>query len=85
MQRREFLKAAVGSAAAMAGAHLMTNSTSIGQSTSSTNAAVLPRREFKKGIELSIIGMGGIVVMDETQEHANDAVGLPSRPASLRP
>lgn len=37
--------------------------------------APLPRRPFgKTGIELSIIGFGGIVVMDATQQRANEIV-----------
>lgn len=40
-----------------------------------SNSAVLPRREFgKTGIQLSIIGMGGIVVKDAAQDHANRIV-----------
>jgi len=40
-----------------------------------SNAATLPRRKFgRTGIELSIIGMGGIVVMDAPQDHANRIV-----------
>lgn len=72
MQRREFLKAAAASAAALAAAQLGGSSMSFGQSTG--NAARLPRRPFKNGVELSIVGMGGIVVSGETQEHANEAV-----------
>ncbi|HLA39896.1 MAG TPA: aldo/keto reductase, partial [Candidatus Glassbacteria bacterium] len=35
----------------------------------------MPRRRLgRTGQELSIIGLGGIVVMDETQEHANQVV-----------
>lgn len=41
----------------------------------SSNSCTLPRREFgNTGIHLSIIGMGGIVVMDAPQEHANRVV-----------
>jgi predicted aldo/keto reductase-like oxidoreductase len=38
------------------------------------NAAKLARREYKPGVELSIIGFGGIVVMGSDQEHANRVV-----------
>lgn len=74
MKRREFLKAAVGSAvvAALAGSGPVHGSPASAQAT--TNAAVLPRRPFKKDVELSIVGMGGIVVSGETQEHANKTV-----------
>ncbi len=40
----------------------------------STNPSQLPTRPFKAGVELSVVGMGGIVVMDETPEHAGAAV-----------
>jgi aryl-alcohol dehydrogenase-like predicted oxidoreductase len=41
----------------------------------SSNPATLPRREFgQTGIQLSVIGMGGIVVSDSPQEHANRIV-----------
>jgi aryl-alcohol dehydrogenase-like predicted oxidoreductase len=41
----------------------------------SSNAPTLPHREFgKTGHQLSIIGMGGIVVMNAQQEHANRIV-----------
>lgn len=35
-----------------------------------SNPSQLPKRPFKAGVELSAVGMGGIVVMDETPEHA---------------
>jgi aryl-alcohol dehydrogenase-like predicted oxidoreductase len=41
----------------------------------SSNAPVLPRRPFgKNGVQLSIIGMGGIVVMNAEQAHADRIV-----------
>jgi hypothetical protein len=41
----------------------------------SSNAAVLPRREFgKTGIQLSIVGMGGIVVSGAEPDHAKRIV-----------
>jgi aryl-alcohol dehydrogenase-like predicted oxidoreductase len=42
---------------------------------SSNNLPQLPRRPYgKNGWEISIIGMGGIVVMDAPQDHANRTV-----------
>jgi predicted aldo/keto reductase-like oxidoreductase len=41
----------------------------------SSNAPPLSRREYgKTGVQLSVIGMGGIVVMNAEQEHANRVV-----------
>jgi aryl-alcohol dehydrogenase-like predicted oxidoreductase len=43
---------------------------------SSLSAARLPKRPFgNTGVQLSVIGMGGIVVMDAEQDHANRIVG----------
>jgi len=68
--RRGFLKAAALSTAALA------IKPALGQTGGmASNTAVLPRREFgKTGIQLSIIGMGGIVVKDADQDHANRIV-----------
>ena len=68
--RRRFLKTAALSTAA-----LVINSAHGKEGTPSTNPARLPRREFgRTGIRLSIIGMGGIVVRDSGQDHANRIV-----------
>jgi len=41
----------------------------------SSNSSTLPRREFgKTGIQLSIIGLGGVVLWDAPQDHANRMV-----------
>ena len=41
----------------------------------SSNPAILPKRPYgHKGIELSVVGFGGIVVMNEKQSHANRLV-----------
>lgn len=65
--RRQFLKTAVAGAAASA---MPLPGTRAG-----TNAARLPRRRFgNTEAELSIVGMGGIVVKDEEQAHANRVV-----------
>jgi len=43
---------------------------------STFSAASLPRRPFgNTGIQLSVIGMGGIIVMNAAQDHANRIVG----------
>ncbi len=53
----------------------MENSTGNTLSSGSSNAALLPRREYgRTGISLSIIGFGGIVVMNAEQNHANRVV-----------
>lgn len=39
-----------------------------------TTTATLPQREYKNGIKLSIIGFGGILVMNETAETASRRV-----------
>lgn len=73
MQRREFLKIAAATtvAAAMEGAVIAGNPTAQG---GSSNAATLQRRTYKPGIELSVIGFGGIVVMNAEQDRANRVV-----------
>ena len=77
MKRRNFLKAAalsMGSAAAKKGLGGAEEAGS-GEASSSTNPPALSRREYgKTGIHLSIIGLGGIVVMNADQKHANAVV-----------
>lgn len=64
--RRDFLKAAALSTAAIAAG------TATGRT---TDMNTLARRPYgKTGISLSIIGMGGIVVRDAEQDHANRIV-----------
>lgn len=58
MDRREFLTAAAALAA----------------TTAQGSAAALPRRSYKNGIELSIVGLGGIVVCGLSQEEASRRV-----------
>ena len=67
--RRTFLKATALSTAALAmNARLRAADTTM-------NAAKLPKREFgSTGVQLSIIGMGGIVVKDAEQDYANRIV-----------
>ncbi|TSA36028.1 MAG: aldo/keto reductase [Verrucomicrobiaceae bacterium] len=68
--RRGFLRTAALSTAALAIEPSLCESVGL-----TSNAATLPRREFgKTGVQLSIIGMGGIVVKDADQDHANRIV-----------
>lgn len=71
--RRRFLKTTALSTAALAvNARL---SAAAGDATAAVNAATLPKREYgRTGIQLSIIGMGGIVVTNAEQEHASRIV-----------
>jgi len=70
--RRDFLKAAALSTAALAVSPALCNPS---EDMKPSNISPLPRRQFgKTGIQLSIIGMGGIVVRDTEQEHANRVV-----------
>ena len=63
MQRREFLKTSMASAAAVA--------MNVRAAQAGSNAATLPRRPYgKEGIGLSIVGFGGIVVMNAEPDHA---------------
>ena len=79
MKRREFLRygAAVAGSAAADGLALGPEAAAderAGQA-DDTNPARLPKRAYgKTGIELSVIGFGGIVVKDADQEHANRVV-----------
>ena len=75
MKRREFLKMA--GAAAAAGMAMQQNGQAADTPASkpSSNAPKLPRRPYgKTGIELSIIGLGGIVVMKAEPEQAKRVV-----------
>lgn len=70
--RRGFLKAAALSTVALAVAPALAQT---GESVKTSNAPKLARRPFGgTGIPLSVIGMGGIVVMDAEQDHANRVV-----------
>jgi len=60
MQRRDFLRTAALSTAAL----------SLERSQADGNAARLARRAYKDGVELSIIGFAGIVVQGAEPEHA---------------
>ena len=77
MQRRQFIQAIAASTAAAALGTLvpMSNAQSTATTSPSSNRALLPRRKYgKTGIELSIIGFGGIIVGDMEQDHANRVV-----------
>lgn len=70
--RRGFIKAAALSTMALAVGPAVAQT---GAGTNPSNAAKLARRPFgRTGIPLSVIGMGGIVVKDAVQEHANRVV-----------
>lgn len=72
--RREFLKAAALTTVAVTAGPVFSKA-GAEEAPHSSNAAALPRRAFGgTGIELSVIGMGGIVVKDAEQEHANRIV-----------
>ena len=79
MDRREFLSTAAGAAAAVTIAKLLkvlpeTTAYAAGLD-SKGNAPLLPRRPYgKTGVKLSIIGLGGIVVMRSEQKRANRVV-----------
>lgn len=69
MKRRDFLKRAAATTAAIGfgGAmHAADNG-----ATPATSLGQLPRRPYQPGIELSVIGFGGIVVVGMPQEEAN--------------
>lgn len=69
MQRRDFLKAAAASTAAVAASKLLAGDA--GPTTRPGNPARLARRKYgRHGVELSIIGFGGIVVRDADPAHA---------------
>ena len=71
--RRKFLKTTALSTAAIAVTAGF--SEAAGDAAAVPNTASLPKREFgKTGIQLSIIGMGGIVVKGAEQEHASRIV-----------
>jgi len=77
MKRREFLKTAALSSAAIAmeGKMIHASAPKSSEQRPSSNAPRLPRRPYgETGIELSIVGFGGIVVMNAEQEHAKRVV-----------
>ena len=79
MKRRDFIKKSTLTAGALAASGLLGQTPKAlaaeENKNSSSNAAKMPKRPFAKtGIDLSIIGYGGIVVMDNDQSHANQSV-----------
>ena len=79
MDRREFLKATTKAGAAVTTLGLLKNVTESIASQADPgcgcNAPTLPRRPYgTKGVKLSVIGLGGIVVMKAEQKHANKVV-----------
>jgi len=79
MRRRDFLKGAVGLGAAAAIGKLLgrlpEGLAAEGEAVSGGNTPILPRRPYgKTGRKLSIIGFGGVVVMNAEQARANRVV-----------
>ena len=77
MDRREFLKSAGMSAAALAAARLATGDEPSESSRGPVRAVPgkVPRRRYgPEGVEISVIGLGGIVIMDAEQSHADRVV-----------
>lgn len=72
MKRRDFLKTAALSTASLAVEAAIPKGKA--DSAMNANGSKLARRTYKPGIELSIIGFGGIVVMGSDQEHGNRLV-----------
>jgi predicted aldo/keto reductase-like oxidoreductase len=72
MNRRYFLRTTAPAAASLALATV--NLRALAQEAARTARPTLPRRPYRDGIELSIIGFGGIVVMGMDQEAANAEV-----------
>jgi len=76
MDRREFLEAGLGAAAAAgltAGGRDGMDETER-RTKSGASAGVLPKRPWKNGIELSVLAMGGIVVCQMPQEESSRRV-----------
>ena len=74
VKRRDFLKATTLSAAGAAGGTLWLGQAgaAMSQTTPSSNPAVLPQREYgRTGIQLSVIGLGGIVLAGLEQQRAD--------------
>ena len=68
MKRREFIKQAVITAAAVA------STSSLSASAKSPSSSIARRTLGKTGEKLSIIGFGGIVVMNETTGESSNIV-----------
>lgn len=72
MNRREFVKATGPAAVALTLAN--PDLSAMAREAARTAGGRLPRRPYKDGVELSIIGFGGIIVVDQDQETANREV-----------
>ena len=72
MRRRDFLRKGSAAAGLAASNRLLDPLAKAGDQ---ANPATIPKRRLgKTGVDLSIIAMGGIVVMNAEQSHANDVV-----------
>jgi len=71
MNRRDFLKAG---SAAVGSATLASYWSTVHANILENGSGMLPRREYRDGIQLSIIGFGGIVVCGQEQSTANNEV-----------
>ena len=71
--RREFLKVSAAVAVCAAAEKPLSVSTEGGGS-GKPRETLVRRPLGKTGVELSVIGLGGIVLMNSTQEHANEVV-----------
>jgi aryl-alcohol dehydrogenase-like predicted oxidoreductase len=80
MKRREFIKKSTVAAGSITLSKILHGTSVISADelqhrSGSGNSATLPQREYgKRGVKLSIIGFGGIVVRDAEQQHANRVV-----------
>lgn len=73
MQRREFLRKGTAGAAGLAASNKLLGS--LARAGEAAKSVPIPKRRLgKTGVNLSIIAMGGIVVMNAEQSHANNVV-----------
>lgn len=73
MRRRDFMKSACVTAAGLA-INPQLKAFDHMPNTPTTSTGGLPRRTYKNGIEISVIGFGGILVMHETPDTAGKRV-----------
>jgi len=73
MRRRDFLRKGSAAAAGLAASNRLLDP--LAKAGEKASLAPIPKRRLgKTGMDLSIIAMGGIVVMNAEQSHANDVV-----------
>jgi aryl-alcohol dehydrogenase-like predicted oxidoreductase len=73
MRRRDFLRSGTVAAAGLAASKKILDSTA--QASETSNLPPIPKRRLgKTGIDLSLIALGGVVVMDTEQTFANNIV-----------